>query len=720
MPDEEIGRQYGTVSLTPTDDVVAGSFATWELTYTVGEIGMDDGSRLKIAANVSSDWGRPQFDDPQGDNYATVETSGDATIEASYNHRGYERPFRNTIDIDVSDGALGAGETITLTLGDRSDGSMGHQVQSFPERDYTLIALVDAFETGEYVEVPGELSFDVVAGAADRLRAVVPSETVPGEEIVVSVRAEDYWGNAATGYDGALRFEDEEGTELDRGVYAVDGVARAPVVFHEPGVHRVRVVDEDRGLEVTTNPVVCDDDLGEKRVYWGDIHGQSGETVGTGTIQEYFAFAKEKAFLDFASHAGNDFQITDVFWDEIQRTIQDFHEPEEFVTFLCYEWSANTPNGGDHNVYFLDDEAEIHRSSSWQVNEDHEKHHGTWPIEDLYDHYEGRDDVMIIPHQGGRPATLDAFDPELTPFIEIISVWGIFEWFGHEALERGYPVGFVGGSDDHTGRLGASYPTNEADWPFPIKGGMMAARAETLQRESLWKAFKRRECYATTGARILLDVQVDGDAMGSEVTVADSPEIDVGVRGTAPIHRIDLFRGTDRIASRDFAADGDADRIELTWSGARSKDRHKVQDWSGGLSLDHGRIAAVEEVGFDHPNQGVQHASNTVVRWDGLTAGNYQGLRLELDAPDDATISVNTDPVSAHVTVDELGEEPHVIDAGPVDRQLEIRRIGTSSTLDTDVTFEDDPEPGIHPYYVRVRQEDGEMAWSSPIFVTVE
>jgi hypothetical protein len=30
-----------------------------------------------------------------------------------------------------------------------------------------------------------------------------------------------------------------------------------------------------------------------------------------------------------------------------------------------------------------------------------------------------------------------------------------------------------------------------------------------------------------------------------------------------------------------------------------------------------------------------------------------------------------------------------------------------------------DPEPlaGTHPYYVRVRQADGEMAWSSPTFV---
>jgi len=32
-----------------------------------------------------------------------------------------------------------------------------------------------------------------------------------------------------------------------------------------------------------------------------------------------------------------------------------------------YEWSGNTPAGGDHNVYFLEDNPPILRSSHWQV-----------------------------------------------------------------------------------------------------------------------------------------------------------------------------------------------------------------------------------------------------------------------------------------------------------------------------------------------------------------
>ncbi len=711
--------EYGKASLTPEDDVIAGSFGTWTITYTVGNIGMDDGGRLKIATNVSSDWGPPQFSDPTADNYCSVRTSGDASVDAAYDPEGYERPWRNTIDVRVFDGALDKGDRIIVTLGDRTHGSMGIQAQTFPENGFQFIPLLDAFETGEFVQLPDVLELNIVGGPADRLCAVAPSNTSLNESVTVSIRAEDYWGNVASEYSGTLqvRPEDEDATRSET-VDAVDGIARVSVDIQEPGVHRFHVTDEAESLKTMTNPIDCRDTKSGRDTYWGDIHGQSGETVGTGTIQEYFHFANRRAFLDFASHAGNDFQITDDFWDEIKETISAHHTPGSFVTFLCYEWSANTPNGGDHNVYFRHDDADIHRSSSWQVDAGTDRYRGVCPIKDLYEYYEGRDDVLIIPHQGGRPATLEAYDSELTPFVEILSVWGVFEWFGQEALDRGYPVGFVAGSDDHTGRPGASYPTNEADWAFPIKGGLMAVRADSLTRDALWEAFVERRCYGTTGARILLDINVDGSPMGAEVTVDGTPNIEIDVQGTAPIQEIDLFRGSERIRRLRF--DEGERRVEFRWSGARSRTRHKLQDWSGGLSIDAGRIAEIEEFGFDHPKQGVTEHTPTQVRWEGTTAGNYQGVRVAYDAPDDAKITISTEPVSESMTVADLRQRK-VIDAGSVGRQLEIRPVGTSTIVDTTIEFKDQDAPtGTHPYYVRVRQEDGELAWSSPIFVNIE
>ena len=36
--------------------------------------------------------------------------------------------------------------------------------------------------------------------------------------------------------------------------------------------------------------------------YWGDLHGQSGETIGINNSREYFDFARDLAFLDVTSH----------------------------------------------------------------------------------------------------------------------------------------------------------------------------------------------------------------------------------------------------------------------------------------------------------------------------------------------------------------------------------------------------------------------------------
>lgn len=706
--------EYGEISLDPTGPVVVGTYRSWEITYTVGDLGMDDGSTLKIASNMTSDWGHPQFEHPGEDNYAAVETSGPASVEASYDPEGYVRPWKPTITIDIFDGSLDKGDTITLTLGDRSEGSMGHRAQTFPENDFRLIGLVDPFGTGDVIELPDDLTFDVVPGDPHSLTAIGPSTADPNEPITVSVRVEDYWGNTATSYDGTVTIT---GEPLDQAptITVQNGTASDEVSLSEPGTHRLNArTTDDTTLETTTNPIQVD--ASEQSIFWGDIHGQSGETVGTGDIWEYLSYTRDNAFLDFTSHTGNDFQITDEFWEEIQDAIEDYHDPGEFVTFLAYEWSANTSRGGDHNVYFKGDEAEIHRSSNWQTEDGYQKHDGLRPVEDLYDHYAGRDDVLIIPHQGGRPATLDGLDPELSPFVEIVSVWGVFEWFGKNALDEGHHVGFVGGSDDHTNRIGATHPTNHAD--FNIRGGLMAVQADELTRDELWESFEQRQCYATTGARIVLNTTIERTSMGGSTTVRGTPDMNVTVDGTAPLRRAVLYRGSDPVASREF--DTGTEAVEFRWSGTRSKTRHKAQDWTGGLSIDQGTISNVDEFGFHHPEQGVTKRTDTSVEWDAVTSGNYQGIRVEFDAPPDTAVSFSSRPLSTEFTLSEI-DEGRTIDAGSLESELEVRRVKESEQRHADISLVDaGVEKGTYPYFVRVSQTDGEMAWSSPILVNVE
>ena len=93
------------------------------------------------------------------------------------------------------------------------------------------------------------------------------------------------------------------------------------------------------------------------------MHAQSGETIGVGTAREYFEFARNKAFVDIAGHQGNDFQITDAFWEHLNELTAEYNEPGRFLTIPGYEWSGNTGLGGDHNVWYRTEGRPIYRSS---------------------------------------------------------------------------------------------------------------------------------------------------------------------------------------------------------------------------------------------------------------------------------------------------------------------------------------------------------------------
>jgi hypothetical protein len=67
--------------------------------------------------------------------------------------------------------------------------------------------------------------------------------------------------------------------------------------------------------------------------FWGDLHAQSDATVGTGTEEEYFTFARDVARLDLCSHQGNDFQMTDEDWQRLNDVIRRFHRDGSFVAF---------------------------------------------------------------------------------------------------------------------------------------------------------------------------------------------------------------------------------------------------------------------------------------------------------------------------------------------------------------------------------------------------
>jgi len=105
-----------------------------------------------------------------------------------------------------------------------------------------------------------------------------------------------------------------------------------------------------------------------------------------------------------------------------------------------------------------------------------------------------------------------------------------------DALARGYRVGFVGGTDNHT-----SFPTRD---PEMGKGfcGMTCVLAEALTREAIWDAMNARRTYATTGVPILARWTVNGHEMGQEGRLrGDQVRFSAEIHATAPIERVEVI-----------------------------------------------------------------------------------------------------------------------------------------------------------------------------------
>ena len=122
-------EHMGSAKLTPAGPFVAGSFAELTLVYTAGTFGIDDTGMVKISWRTTSDMSKPQFEKPQAANFTTVEASNGAKLEVWFDRLNV-RPYANTLLIRVGRGYLRAGDTLTIRLGDRRQGSPGFRLQT--------------------------------------------------------------------------------------------------------------------------------------------------------------------------------------------------------------------------------------------------------------------------------------------------------------------------------------------------------------------------------------------------------------------------------------------------------------------------------------------------------------------------------------------------------------------------------------------------------------
>ena len=583
----------GTAEIISPEKVRVNSWETVNMRYTAGKAGIQPEGGVRFTMMHLHKWSTFQFEDPVAAAYTTIRCSNGApveifsTVDKFYYDivnteyvRNYD-PNYKTVEITVGEPGLKEGDFIDIVLGEKSGGSPGVLMQFYDEHPFYFEPYVDPLGDGSYYPMAHKPSIDIVAGDPARLNVILPSNAVVGQEVKCIVRAEDLYGNVAVSYDQALKLsgiekeadirEKHQFSSEDQGLYHFQDI-----VFEKPGTYKL--LASDGSMEAISNPIVVASEDPGLKVYWGDIHNHTKYCDGRGTNEQNYQFARDVSGLDFCSVSSHSENLRDEEWENSKEVTREFNDPGNFVTIPGYEWSGSTETGGDHNVYFLEDDPPIYRSRAnfnyYSYNNYQGKAIQANHIEDLYlmlaRHYTNKN-IIVIPHYGGRKGNPNWHNPTLERLIEVYSDHQrSLEWV-QEYLAAGHRTGIMASSDGHIGNPGYSitFPKTsrkdmaKIDWSKEEIGtSLIAVYAGEQTRESIFHSMYDRHCYGTTGDRILLDFRVNGHLMGSEIISETAPEIMISVNGTASIDKIEILRNNEVV--KDFRPGSEA--FEVNWT----------------------------------------------------------------------------------------------------------------------------------------------------------
>jgi hypothetical protein len=209
-----------------------------------------------------------------------------------------------------------------------------------------------------------------------------------------------------------------------------------------------------------------------------------------------------------------------------------------------------------------------------------------------------------------------------------------------------------------------------------------------------------------------------GDVMDAG---ADDVVLAAEMTGTAPIERVEVRIGADIVETlRPYGPQDLGRRIKVVWSGAEVRGRDRKTRWDGGLRLVGNTIAAVEPINFWNADEPLIHIGARRLAWRSCTTGGLSGVILTLSRPMAGRLQIDTAQRKASCNIASIGLRPRRWECGGLDKELAVYRLpdgvgrhGFRFSLPLT-----NPSVGDNAVYIRIVQEDGHMAWTSPVYVT--
>jgi hypothetical protein len=496
---------------------------------------------------------------------------------------------------------------------------------------------------------------------------------------------------------------------------------------------------------------------------FGDLHNHCGMSYGHGSLEDALRNARER--LDFVSVTGHafwpdmpslnerngelrrfhieGFERLKQGWSDACKMLRDFDSPGSFCVFPGYEMHSMAD--GDHTIIHrdLDDTSILYADGLVDLQS-----------KVMTARADGRG-VLAFPHhigyrRGHRGINWDAFQSEVSPIVEIVSMHGCSESdegprpFLHTmgpsdhrstmayGLSQGHVFGVIGGTDHHSAHPGS------------YGHGLCGAWADDRSRSAIWTALQARRCWAMTGDKIRLDFSTEGCRMGDVGLVDGLREFKLDVIGGGALDYVDILRNNQlvkRFSQTDVPTMRSGSRVktrlflEVGWG-----PRGAWQDWDVTIAISDGEISDVDARfrGRDVVSPKDQSApdgscwvshwtrrDSRVVHMTTVTLGNAnnftpgtQGICLDVDMPLDSDVIVEANRHRLVVPLRRLVEgavaEPLADMPAP---SIRLHRAPMPEELHWALNWIDTASTEPATYYLRVRQRNGHWAWSSPIFL---
>ncbi|MCF6175819.1 MAG: DUF3604 domain-containing protein [Victivallaceae bacterium] len=488
------------------------------------------------------------------------------------------------------------------------------------------------------------------------------------------------------------------------------------------------------------------------QIYWGDIHNHNEIGYGKGSLERSFDIAENSLdFYAFTPHTWwpdlpdndeavkqhhlNGFKKVRKNWELIKQTVQERYSEGKFVTLLAWEWHSLA--WGDYCIYFPVDNDEFYYAANLDELKAYAREHK----------------AFILPHhvayrKGWRGVDWNGFDETSSPVVEIFSEHGnSFEsdthcgMYSHSMggvdttqtalhnLKQGRHFGFIACTDDHYGYPGGS------------GHGITAILAGKLDRKSIFNAIKQRHTYATTGDRIKLDFKLNEGIMGDTVTASESAAMSFAVEAKDRIKTVEIYKNGELFklySSLDFMSQhktGTTHLVKLEWGwdmiASKGITKWQIELRSSNGILDEvtpafcGGSGSVTELNLIHK------LADNIYGFDTFTsrknAKPVNAVSFIFDGALDCKIELAINGIyegaefskQLKVTKAELiGKDSYV---AAVDKfsspKLKVHALIEEHEYCFSESLIDDKVESGDFYFLKVIQHNGQMAWSSPIWL---